>query len=110
MDEAIWEREQKLKKQGYKPTKLAVDKFAIHKGHSYATCVMDFGPGDVLWVGAGRTLKDFEKFFEDVLSDTLSEVIAVAMSMNASCNKLITKYLPNAEIVYDRFHMQAQYG
>ena len=110
MDEAIWEREQELKKRGYKPTILAVDEFAIHKRHKYATCVMDLGTGDVLWVGAGRTLKDFEKFFEDIPSDTLSEVIAVAMDMNASYNKLITRHLPNAEIVYDRFHMQAQYG
>ena len=110
MDEAIWKREHELKEQGYKPRILAVDEFALHKGHSYATCVMDLETGDVLWVGQGRALKDFEKFFEEIASDTLSEVIAVAMDMNASYNQLVTKYLPNAQIVYDRFHMQSQYG
>ena len=110
MDAAIWEREVALKKEGYKPRILAVDEFAIHKGHSYATCVMDLEQGDILWVGKGRAMKDFEKFFEDVPSDALSAVIAVAMDMNASYNKLVTKHLPNAQIVYDRFHMQSQFG
>lgn len=110
MDEAIWKRENELKKEDYKPRILAVDEFAIHKGHSYATCVMDLEQGDILWVGKGRAMKDFEKFFEDIPSDSLSAVIAVAMDMNASYNKLVTKHLPKAQIVYDRFHMQSQFG
>ena len=110
MDQAIWERETELKKEGYKPRFLAVDEFAIHKGHRYATCVMDLEQGDILWVGKGRSMKDFEKFFEETPADSLSAVIAVAMDMNASYNKLVSKHLPKAQIVYDRFHMQAQFG
>ena len=81
-----------LREEGYKPRTLAVDEFAIHKGHSYATCVMDLEQGDILWVGKGRAMKVFEKFFEDVPSDSLSALIAVAMDMNASYNKLVTKH------------------
>lgn len=33
-----------------------------------------------------------------------------AMNMNASYNKLVTKHLTKAQIVYDRFHMQSQFG
>lgn len=69
MDDAIWKRENELKKVGYKSRILAVDEFAIHKGHSYATCVMDLEQGDVLWVGRGRAIKDFEKFFDDMPSE-----------------------------------------
>ena len=110
MDEAIWQREKELREEGYKPRILAVDEFALHKGHRYATCVMDLETGDILWVGKGRALKDFAKFFEEMSSDALSAVIAVAMDMNASYNQLVTKNLPNVQIVYDRFHMQSQYG
>jgi transposase len=39
MDEALKERANELKETDYKPRFLAVDEFAIHKGHSYATCV-----------------------------------------------------------------------
>ena len=53
---------------------------------------------------------DFEKFFKQTDSSLLSTVMAVAMDMNASYNRLVEKYLPQAIIVYDRYHMQAQFG
>ena len=110
MNEALEERKKDLKESNYKPQYLAVDEFAIHKGHSYATTVMDLETGELLWVGNGRSMKDFEKFFQEINPDTLSAVMAVAMDMNASYNKLVAKYLPQAEIVYDRYHFQAQFG
>ena len=48
MDEAIWERGKMLREEGYKPMILAADEFAIHKGHSYATCVMDLEQGELV--------------------------------------------------------------
>lgn len=37
MKEKIAERKAELEMSGYKPKFLAVDEFAIHKGHRYAT-------------------------------------------------------------------------
>ena len=54
MDEALVRRWLQTRDSGYRPTCLAVDGFAIHKGHRYATCVMDLGNGKVLWAGKGR--------------------------------------------------------
>ena len=42
--------------------------------------------------------------------ERLSNVKAFAMDMNASFNRLVEEYMPKTEIVYDRYHMQAQYG
>lgn len=108
--ESLENFENSLREQKYKPKYLAVDEFAIHKGHRYATCVMDLEKGFVLWVGKGRAKNDFEKFFRDTDMDFLSEVKAVAMDMNASYHLMVEKYLPKADIVYDRYHMMAQYG
>lgn len=110
MEEAIAAREEEKKASDYQLKYLAVDEFALHKGHSYATCVMDLETGEVIWVGIGRSKKDFEVFFEQIPQSSLSTVIAVAMDMNASYHCLIEKYLPQAQIVYDRYHMQAQFG
>ena len=59
MKSILDERQERLTEANYHPKYLAVDEFAIHKGHSYATTVMDLETGEVLWVGKGRTLKDF---------------------------------------------------
>jgi len=110
MREALDWRRKELQDKDYRPQYLAIDEFAVHKGHRYATCVMDLAEGDILWVGRGRSKTDFARFFEEIDPDYLSEVKAVAMDMNASYNILVERHLPHAEIVYDRYHMQAQFG
>ena len=64
MDKALAAFETCLKKSNYRPRYLAVDEFAIHKGHRYATCVMDLETGFILWAGLGRSMADFEHFFK----------------------------------------------
>lgn len=110
MEETLKKRTEDLKTTGYHPQFLAVDEFAIHKGHTYATCVMDLETGEVLWVGNGRSKDDFRHFFEEVEPSLITDVKAVAMDMNASYHLLVKERLPKAQIVYDRYHMQAQYG
>ncbi len=110
MTETLEKRKQELLRQGYQPRFLAVDEFALHKGHTYATCVMDLESGEVLWVGKGRSKADFAKFFEEVEPSFLTGVMAVAMDMNASYHLVVQEKLPGAAIVYDRYHMQAQFG
>ena len=110
MQGMIESRQDELRQENYHPKYLAVDEFAIHKGHTYATCVMDIETGEVIWAGKGRTMEDFRHFFEDMDKEFLSKVKAVAMDMNAAYNRLVAEYLPNAEIVYDRYHFQADFG
>ncbi len=110
MEHALEEHEKDMRSIGYKPKRLAVDEFSIHRGHTYATTVMDLDTGEALWVGKGRSMEDFRKFFEEYDLSLLTEVETVAMDMNASYNRLVAEYLPHAAIVYDRYHMQAQFG
>lgn len=110
ISQALNEYEDLRIKNGYRPKYLAIDEFAIRKMHKYATCVMDLEKGHVIWAGLGRAKADFEHFFKDIPTDYLEQVEAVAMDMNASYNLLVEQYLPQATIVYDRYHMQAQFG
>lgn len=110
VEEKLAAYEEELMQRNYRPKLLAVDEFSIRKGHRYATCVLDLQTGYILWIGEGRGKEDFRKFFREYDIEKLSEAEAFAMDMNASYDSLVQEYLPKAQIVYDRFHMQAQYG
>lgn len=92
-------------------TRLAMDEFAIQKGHRYATVVIDPTCKRVLWVGRGRGREDVRPFFTDVLGpDRCRRVEAVAMDMNAAYDLEVKRHCPDAEVVYDLFHVVAKYG
>ena len=71
---------------------------------------MDLETGEVLWVGKGKRIVDFRKFFDEIDPVLLSQVKAVAMDINAVFNKVFSEKLPNVTIVYDRYHMEANYS
>jgi len=98
---------------GFDPRKariLAMDEFAIQRGHRYASVVIDVECGAVLWVGRGRSREDIRPFFEMLGEKACERVRAVAIDCNATYALEIQKHCPNAQIVYDLFHIVARYG
>ncbi|MFW6106608.1 MAG: ISL3 family transposase [bacterium] len=89
---------------------VAMDEFAIQKGHRYATVVVEPNRKEVLWVGRGRGREDIRPFFELLGEDGRKRLKAVAMDMNAAYAQEVQAQCPNAEIVYDLFHVVAKYG
>ena len=96
--------------ENYKPKYIAIDEFAILKGHKYATVVLDLELSEAIWIGIGRSKKSFKSFFTKKNIQYLSDVKAIAVDMNVTYNQLVEQYLPHVDIVYDRYHMQADYG
>lgn len=89
---------------------IAMDEFAIQKGHRYATVVVEPSRKRVLWVGRGRAREDVRPFFELLGPERCQELQAVAMDMNAGFELEVRLHCPQAEIVYDLFHVVAKYG
>jgi transposase len=89
---------------------LAMDEFAIQKGHRYATVVVDPERKRVLWVGRGRSRADVRPFFELLGPARCAQIKAVAMDMNTAYDLEVRAHCPNAEVVYDLFHVVAKYG
>lgn len=82
-------------------TLLALDEFALKKGHPGA-------PG--LWVCKGRSREEIRPFFEKLAAEGRQRIQAVAMDMNGAYEAEVKAQCPQAEIVYDLFHVVAKYG
>lgn len=89
---------------------LAMDEFALHKGHRYATVVVDPIRRQVLWLGNGRSRDTARAFFEQLPAGVAGQIRAVAIDMTTAYELEIQTNCPNAEIVYDLFHVMAKYG
>nr|ART35514.1 A398 [uncultured bacterium] len=89
---------------------LGMDEFAIQKGHRYATVIVDPTCKRVLWVGRGRGREDVRPFFEMLGEEGRARIKAVAMDMNAGFAEEVRAQCPQAEVVYDLFHIVAKYG
>ncbi len=89
---------------------LAMDEFAIKRGHRYATIFVEPNRKELLWVCRGRSREDIRLFFEKLGVGGCRRIKAVAMDMNAAYEAEVKAQFPQAEIVYDLFHVVAKYG
>ncbi|KGD16037.1 ISL3 family transposase [Burkholderia pseudomallei] len=89
---------------------LAMDEFALHKGHRYATVVVDPIGRQVLWVGPGRSRETARAFFEQLPEGVAERIEAVAIDMTTAYELEIKEQCPQAEIVFDLYHVVAKYG
>ena len=90
--------------------RLVMDEFALHKGHRYATVIMDADRTRVLWVGEGNSREAIRPFFELLGPERCRQIEAVAMDMNTAFDLEVQQHCPQAEVVYDLFHVVARFG
>ena len=89
---------------------IGVDEVARAKGHDYMTVVYDLLEGHLIWVETGRTAEVFSSFLKRLPSQTASMIEAVAMDMGPAYQKSVRDCLPQADIVFDRFHVMKNYS
>jgi transposase len=87
-----------------------MDEFAIQRGHRYATVVIEPARKRVLWVGRGRSREEIRPFFELLGPEGCAALKAVVMDMNSAYELEVRAHAPQAQIVYDLFHVVAKYG
>ena len=89
---------------------LAIDEFAIQKGHRYATVIVDPETKRVLWVARGRDRAAVAPFFDLLGPEGCAAIEAIVMDMHGPFGDEARARCPNAAVVYDLFHVVAKYG
>ena len=89
---------------------LAVDEISIRKGQNYLTVVLDFLTGRVVFVGKKRKAKTLKRFFNKLTGKQRRGIEAVAMDMWDPFIRAVTDKLPKAKIVFDLFHVVANFN
>ena len=89
--------------------RIAIDEISIGKGHRYLTVVLDLSSGAVVFVGDGKGADSLVPFFKR-LKRCQAKIEAVAIDMSPAYIAAVLENLPNAAIVYDRFHVMKMYN
>ena len=85
---------------------IGVDEFNYGKHHRYLTVVVDHDRRRVIWAAKGQGGKTLGKFFDELGPSRIAQLKYVTMDMAAGYIKSVRERAPNAEIVFDRFHVQ----
>jgi transposase len=85
---------------------IGIDEFSISKGHKYMTIFIDLETGVILHAVEGKSINSVTPFMLR-LKEEASQLKAIAMDMNAAYGSAVKESLPNADVVYDRFHIVA---
>jgi transposase len=85
---------------------IGADEISIRKGHRYAIVVADLVQKRPIWLGAeGRTEKDMGLFFDYIGPERSATIELAVMDMWKPFRRSTENYAPQAQIVYDKFHI-----
>ena len=84
---------------------IGIDEFAVRKGHVYMTIVVDLETGHIIYVGDGKGADALDKFWRRVEKCGAS-IEYVATDLSAAFISAVRKNLPEAQLVFDHFHVK----
>ena len=85
--------------------RVGIDEKSFGKGQDYIRVLTDLDQGRVLEVEPGRDKASACKLLEQIPAPQQEQICAVAMDMSGSFAAAVAETLPQADIVYDRFHV-----
>jgi transposase len=86
---------------------IGTDEISRRKGHTYVTMVYDLTRKRLLWCGEGREKKTLRAFFE-YWGERCGAIRAVCLDMLPGFDRVVEECVPDALIVFDKFHIAQQ--
>ena len=89
---------------------LLIDEKSIGKGHHYLTVVLNADSGETLFLGEGKRKETLDQFLSSLNEEQKASIECVGIDRGGSYQASVKENLPNADIVYDKFHIIANYN
>jgi len=87
-------------------THIGVDELSYRRHHEYITVVVDHKRGHVVWAHPGKNADTLKAFFDELGTERCAKLEAVTIDMSGAYIKAVTECSPQAQIIFDRFHVQ----
>lgn len=87
-------------------THIGVDELSYRRHHEYITVVVDHTGRRVVWSHPGKNAATLKTFFDELGPERCAKLEAVTIDMSAAYIKAVTECVPQAQLIFDRFHVQ----
>lgn len=86
--------------------RIGIDEFSYRRRHRYLTIVVDHDRQRVVWAAPDRTAQTVGAFCDELGAEGCAALEVVTVDMAGGYLKAIAERLPQAKVVFDRFHVQ----
>lgn len=85
---------------------IGIDELSYRRHHEYVTVVVDHERGVVVWSSKGKNSDTLRAFFEQLGPERSAEIESVTIDMSGAYIKAVEEMVPDARLIFDRFHVQ----
>jgi transposase len=85
---------------------LGVDELSYRKHHKYVTIITDHESGKVVWAKEGKSAATLDAFFAELGKERCAQLRIVTMDLSQAYIASVKANAPQAQVVFDRFHVQ----
>lgn len=86
--------------------RIGIDELSYRKHHEYVTVVVDHDRRCVVWSAPGKNAATVAKFFAELGTERAAQLKLVSIDMSGAYISAVKAGAPQAQIVFDRFHVQ----
>ena len=87
-------------------THIGIDELSYRRHHEYITVVIDHVAKRVVWARPGKDAATLSEFFKELGTERCKKLEAVTIDMSAAYIKAVTEASTEAQLIFDRFHVQ----
>ncbi len=86
-------------------TRIGIDEICWGRPKKFMTVVTNHETGQMIWAAKGKSAEVLDGLFDLLGPERCARIRLVSIDMSAAFEKAVRDRLPNAEVVFDRFHV-----